>query len=136
MSIDIRTIPYQSTWPIRHAVMWPDKPFDFVILPEDESGHHLGLFVGTELISIVSVFFSSNEAQFRKFATVTDQQGKGYGSKLLQHLMSELESQGLERIWCNARVEKSSYYERFGLSATKQTYTKGGLQFVIMEKLL
>lgn len=136
MSSIIRAIPYQTTWPIRHEVMWPDKPFDFVKIPEDESGLHLGLFVQNEVVSIVSVFFSKNEAQFRKFATVKEHQGKGYGSKLLGHLMSELESQPLERVWCNARVDKSSYYERFGLKPTDKTYTKGGLHFVIMEKFI
>ncbi len=136
MSSVIRTIPFESTWPIRHEVMWPDMPFDFVKLPEDEQGQHLGLFVQDELISIISVFFSSGEAQFRKFATIKKHQGKGYGTKLLTYLMTDLEDRQLSRIWCNARIDKSDYYEKFGLVATDKTYIKGGIQFVIMEKLL
>lgn len=136
MTSIIRTIPYETTWPIRHEVMWPDKPFDYVKIPEDETGQHLGLFVEEELVSIVSVFYSGNEAQFRKFATLVKHQGKGYGSQLLEQLIAKLEAQQIARIWCNARTDKSSYYERFGLMATEETYTKGGIHFVIMEKRL
>lgn len=129
----IRIIPYESTWPIRHEVMWPNQPFDFVKLPKDPEGEHYGLFVEEELISIVSVFKSGDEAQFRKFATVENQQGKGYGSNLLAYIVQQLETQDIRRIWCNARQDKASYYERFGLSKTEQTYQKGGIDFVIME---
>lgn len=116
--------------------MWPDMPYDYVKLPEDKLGEHFGLFVDDELVSIVSVFHSTNEAQFRKFATVLEHQGKGYGSTLLSHVLTALESKSLSRIWCNARVDKSDYYERFGLVATNQTYVKGGIHFVIMEKVM
>lgn len=136
MTPAIKSIPYQSTWSIRHSVMWPDMPFDYVKLPEDQLGQHFGLFLDEELVSIVSVFFLINEVQFRKFATVLEHQGKGYGSTLLSHVLTALESKSLSRIWCNARIDKSDYYERFGLVATNQTYVKGGIHFVIMEKVL
>lgn len=130
----IEQITYQLTWPIRHKVMWPDHPIDFVKLPEDKDGLHYGLFEGNKLVSIISAFVLGDEAQFRKFATVIEYQGKGYGSQLLGYLMAELESQQLARIWCNARVNKTNLYEKFGLVKTDQTYVKGGLDFVIMEK--
>ena len=134
--LHIEQIPYQITWPIRHKVMWPDHPIDFVMLPEDESGQHFGLFTEGKLVSIVSAFVREDEAQFRKFATVNEYQGKGYGTRLLTYLMADLESQQLSRIWCNARADKTSFYERFELEITDQTYVKGGINFVIMEKRL
>ena len=130
----IRPIPYKATWPIRHEVMWPDQPYDFIKLPRDPEGQHYGLFVAEKLISIVSVYTDANEAQFRKFATLEVHQGKGYGTALLEFLMQKLEDEGFSRIWCNARKDKASYYERFGLKETDQTYEKGGIDFVIMAK--
>ena len=130
----IEQIAYQNTWPIRHKVMWPDHPFDFVKIPEDPSGQHYGLFVENQLVSIISVFIREDEAQFRKFATVIEHQGKGYGGKLLAYILAELEAQKMKRIWCNARMNKTALYERYGLMATNETYVKGGIDFVIMEK--
>ena len=132
--MEIKKIPYESTWPIRHQVMWPDMPYDFVKLPEDEQGLHYGLFVADELVAIVSAFVTEREAQFRKFATLESQQGKGYGTTLLRYLFEELSQQGITKIWCNARTEKSAFYERFEMSKTEKTYVKGGVDFVIMEK--
>ena len=68
----IKKIHYQSTWAIRHSVMWPNKPLESVQLEADEFGAHYGLFVKDELVSIISLFIDDNnrEAQFRKFATL------------------------------------------------------------------
>ncbi|MEO9966582.1 MAG: GNAT family N-acetyltransferase [Reichenbachiella sp.] len=133
---EVKTIPFQSTWDIRHSVMWPNKKVDYVKLPDDEQGQHFGLFVGEELVSIVSTFITSNEAQFRKFATLNEFQGKGHGTTLLTYLMTELELQNLKRIWCNARVDKTNFYKRFGLTTTQNTFSKGGVDYVVMEKIV
>ena len=42
---EIKPITTSETLPIRHKVMWPDKPFDYVKLPKDEMARHFGLFV-------------------------------------------------------------------------------------------
>ena len=131
----IKQIKASETLVIRHKVMWPDKPFDFVKLPNDEKGRHFGLFVNEELVSIISLFVENNEAQFRKFATLDEFQGLGYGSILLKKIVDLVASDGFEKLWCNARVEKSKFYKRFGFKLTDRTYMKAGIEFVIMEKI-
>lgn len=135
MSITIHPILPSQTWPLRHKVMWPDKPIDYVKLPEDEQGLHFGLFVENQLVSVISLFITGTEAQFRKFATDTAEQGKGYGTQLLAHLIKEAQMAGVKRLWCNARMDKVAYYERFGMQKTKQTFGKGGIDYVIMEQI-
>lgn len=132
----ISEIKAEDTWDIRHRVMWPDMPFDFVKLDNDSDGIHFGLFRDDKLISIVSLFIENNQAQFRKFATEISDQGKGYGTKLLSFLMKEVERMKLDKVWCNARTDKTEYYERFDLLKTETTYIKGGIDFVILEKYL
>ena len=134
--MEIKTIPYQYTWPIRHQVMWPNQTIDYVKLPNDEQGIHYGLFVQNHLVSIISVFVINQEAQFRKFATLIEEQGKGYGTHLLTYLFTELTHKKVDKIWCNARLEKAGYYEKFGMIKTEQTFSKGGIPYVIMEKKL
>ncbi len=135
MTPTIRQISATETWPIRHYVMWPDQPFAFIQLPNDKQGLHYGLFLDKKLIAVISLFINGENGQFRKFATLTNQQGKGYGSQLLHYIIGLAKNRGLSKIWCNARMEKSGYYEKFGLVKTNKHFSKKGIDYVVMEKM-
>lgn len=132
----ITAIPPELTWDIRHRVMWPHKSIDYVKLPEDDSGLHYGLWDEELLLSIVSLFPEGDDAQFRKFATLHEAQGQGYGSKLLEHLFTEAANRGVRRIWCNARASKAGFYRKFGMTETEVRFEKDGERYVMMEKWL
>lgn len=132
--MDIRFIPKEQAWQLRHEVMWPERELDYVRLDDDDAGEHYGLFGQERLISVVSLFIEGEEAQFRKFATLESEQGKGYGSRLLQHVLEEAEQRGVRRFFCNARSNKAPFYQKFGLAATGQTFSKGGKDYIIMER--
>jgi predicted GNAT family N-acyltransferase len=132
---EIKQITASETLPIRHKVMWPDKPITYVKLPNDKSATHFGLFVNGEITAVISLFIENNEAQFRKFATVVKFQGLGYGTTLLESTIDFIKKEGIKKLWCNARVEKSKFYERFGLKCTGKKFEKGGIEFVIMEAI-
>ncbi len=134
LKISIKTIEAEQTWPIRHEVMWPDQPFDFIQLDLDSEATHFGLFLQEELVSILSLFPQGEKAQFRKFATLVAHQGKGYGTLLLKHTIQYTHEQGFQELWCNARVDKTAYYERFGLYPTGETYHKRGIDFAILSR--
>lgn len=142
MLVKITQIAPEDTWHLRHSVMWPDKPASYVKLEEDKQGTHYGLWQGEELIGVVSLFYENGKAQFRKLAVKVSEQGKGYGSKLLAHLMQEVtylntsQNQNIESIWCNARSDKTTFYKKFGMLETEKTFNKGGIDYVIMEKEL
>jgi GNAT superfamily N-acetyltransferase len=133
----INEISAAQTWPLRHEVMWPEKPLDFVKLEADEQGYHFGLFLKEELVSIVSVFISDdNSAQFRKLATLEKHQGNGYASKLLSHIIAFTKNQGVKTMWCNSRFDKLSFYKKFGMLKTEHTFIKETIKFVILKKQL
>jgi GNAT superfamily N-acetyltransferase len=133
-TLDIRFIQKEQAWQLRHKVMWPEEDFDYVKLEDDDEGTHFGLFEEEQLISVLSLFVRGAEAQFRKFATLTSHQNKGYGSKLLKYVLEEAERAGVKRIYCNARREKTSYYEKFGLCKTENTFNKSGKYYIVMER--
>jgi GNAT superfamily N-acetyltransferase len=130
----IKEVSVDQILPIRQQVMWPDKSIDFVRVPEDEQGLHFGLFVEENLISVVSVFINGKEAQFRKFATLELFQGKGCGSRLLEFVFDFLEGQKVTRIWCNARISKAGFYQKFSMSETEVIFQKEGMAYVVMER--
>ena len=133
-ALEIRKIQAEDCWPIRQKVMWPDRELEYVKLEKDAEGMHFGLFREKELLSIISLFIEEDRAQFRKFATLLEEQGKGYGTTLLSFLMDEVKRYPLSSIFCNARIERTAYYEKFGLKRTEEYFEKGGRKYVIMEK--
>ncbi|MCG2617398.1 GNAT family N-acetyltransferase [Terrimonas sp. NA20] len=132
--MDIRSVDLETIWKIRQEVMYPAEELNYVQLPDDGSGRHLGLYAGDVLVSIVSLFERGDDLQFRKFATLTREQGKGYGSDLLQYVMDLGVAEGRKSIWCNARVAASGFYEKFGMYTTGGTWWTKDIEFVKMEK--
>lgn len=137
MEFEIKEITAPQTWAIRHKVMWPKEPLSYVKIPDDDRGQHLGLFVNDELTSVISLFMDLDKnVQFRKFATLKEQQGKGYGSHLLKYVMKITKEQGANLLWCNARATATILYEREGLHQTDTSFVRKGILFVRMEKQL
>lgn len=134
--LEIKIINTASTLDIRHKVMWPNKPKAYVELPNDQTAIHFGLFQKNMLVSVISLFEKDKALQFRKFATLQEYQGYGYGSKLLQHTIEYAISKGFKKLWCNARLDKTTLYHKFDLKETNQTFKRGSITYVIMERFL
>jgi len=131
--MEIKAIEALQTWQIRHEVMWPDQPFEFVQLEEDNLGLHFGVFDHEKLVSIVSCFIVDDEMQFRKLATLEEFQGKGIASQLLNYILELAKEKNLNKMWCNARTNKKTFYEKFGMKDTHKTFVKANQEFTIME---
>lgn len=131
--VQIKEIRFDLTWNIRHQVMYPDLPYDAIKLENDENGIHFGLYVDDQLTAVVSLFNNGKVTQFRKFATLTSAQGKGYGTLLLTYIINYAKNMGSEKIWCNARVSAAGFYTKFGFIQTNQRSVSNGIDFVIME---
>ena len=131
--MEIKAISASQTWQIRHEVMWPDQPFEFVQLEEDNLGLHFGVFDHEKLVSIVSCFIVDDKMQFRKLATLEEFQGKGIASQLLNYILKLAKEKNLNKMWCNARTNKKTFYEKFGMKDTHKTFVKANQEFTIME---
>ncbi|HSI76732.1 MAG TPA: GNAT family N-acetyltransferase [Lunatimonas sp.] len=134
--IEITEVGLDKVLEIRREVMWPDKPISFVEVSGDSEAVHLGLFENGTVVSVISLFIENERAQFRKFATLTSFQRKGYGTTLLQYVFEYLKSKQIKRVTCNARVEKADFYASFGMKRTPNTFEKEQVAYVVMEKIL
>ena len=133
--VQIRDVPLEVVWTMRQAVMYPDESIDFVKLEDDVKGVHWGLYKKDKLISVISLFEKDRELQFRKFATLENMQGKGYGTKLLQEVMDWALQNNMQSVWCNARIAATGLYEKFGMKQSGPGWKKYGIDFIKMEKL-
>lgn len=125
----IRSIHYEQTYPLRHAVLWPDKPFDYVKIEDDREGHHYGAFRDGDLVAVISLFVDGPESRFRKFATRPDCQRMGIGTQLLTHIVAEAGRLGATTLWCDARLDAADFYRRFGMEAVSEVFYKGPIPY-------
>lgn len=126
--------PYDEVLKIRFEVMYPDKNIEYVKLPSDNLGLHMGNFVDNKLVTVTSLFLEGRDLQFRKLATLKDFQNKGYATELIKWILDYAKEFKLNKVWCNSRVDNISFYEKFGLVKTDNIFTKDGIDFVVMEK--
>lgn len=132
----ISEVPYTDVLHMRQQVMYPDQDIDFVKLPDDDRGLHMGIYENEELISVMSVFLHERTLQFRKLATRTDMQKKGYASALMQWLIDYANDMKFDKIWCNARSEATAFYKKFDYKETDNHFQKNGFDYIIMERII
>lgn len=142
----IRAITFEQTYPLRHAVLWPDKPLEYVKVENDEEGYHFGAFLNDELVAVISLFVSGDEAspgranpgqaRFRKFAAHPAYQRKGIGTRLMNHLIAEAQRLGATSLWCDARLESADFYRRFGMEAVSEVFYKGAIPYAKFSRTL
>ena len=134
--LEIKEIQPSETLDLRHRILLPNKSVDSIILTEDDVGQHFGLFKDAQLISVISLFIENDMAQFRKFATETIEQYKGYGSILLNHIIEESVKNNVKNLWCNARLTALGFYEKFGFEVVSEKWIKNDIEYVKMERTL
>ena len=135
--MNLQEIPIDAVLVLRQKVLWPNENLDFVKTSNDAQGFHFGVKLDGEWISCISLFFEKGErAQFRKFATLAEFQGKGYGSLLLDYSFNFLKNRNVRTVYCSARIEKQDFYTKFGMLSIGESYLKDGLSYIRMEMTL
>lgn len=134
--IHIEQITPQLTWQLRRDVLYPGSYLHDMEIDEDLDAYHFGAFTATRLIGVVSLFAKGANWQFRKFAIDPAFQGQGIGKQLLDHVIAFAKSEDAASLWCNARLSAIGFYAKSGFVQTGQTFSKGGIDYEIMEKSL
>lgn len=131
--MDIRSIKWDQALPIRHEVLWPNKPLLFCQVEGDETAKHYGVYLNEKLVSVASIYMQEGVARLRKFATLVAFQGRGIGSKLIAHIVSELKKVSAESFWCDARTTAVGFYKKFGMEIQGSEFDKSGISYFKMQ---
>ena len=132
--MQIKTISAQETLDIRHRVLWPDKSIQHCIVESDDTAVHYGIFINEVLVGVASTYDDAGSVRLRKFAVEEHHQGKGYGSTLLKHIISETKKMGANTFWCDARASATEFYKHFGLITEGDEFYKSGIAYYRMSK--
>lgn len=128
----IRQITWPETIPVRHLVLWPERPPTFSQLDNDPQGQHFGAFIEEKLVCVASVFIDGKQARLRKYATLTEYQGQGVGTAVLQAIFTYLKHAQVGYFWCDARESAIGFYRRFGMQVEGDRFYKSEVAYVKM----
>lgn len=137
----VHSVSARQTYEIRKAVLWPNKPIESQGVDTDDHGIHYGVTDDAgNVIAVISVAYDvpfpdtaameSNHtdqrtARVRKFATLPSHQGKGVGSALISHAISETKKTDFQLIWLDARASSVEWYRRRGWRDVGETFQRG-----------
>jgi len=130
--MNIQAITWEDALPIRHNVLWPNKPVLFCKVAGDEVAKHYGVYIDKMLVSVASVYIEGKTARLRKFATLVEFQGKGFGTKLISHIINLLKNIQVARFWCDARKTAIGFYRQFNMVQQGGEFHKSGILYVKM----
>lgn len=123
----IKKISPSETFLVRQPVLRVGKSLESCRFDGDdlETTHHFGLYLGKELVGIISlfqnnnpVFTVTNQYQIRGMAVLQYQQKTGFGKSLILYSEAFCKNQNVDLIWFNARVEAVGFYEKMGYQKT------------------
>lgn len=130
--MEILNIKVEDVLPVRHKVLWPDKPIEFCQVKGDDEALHYGAFIEKELVSVASIYIADKSARLRKFATLTNYQGKGIGSTLIRHILQDLNDRKMIRFWCDARESSVELFKKFGMGQYSVRFYKEDIPYFKM----
>ncbi len=123
MNYFIKKITALDTYPVRHLVLRAGKPIESCHFMGDElaSTHHLGCFVGNQLVGVISLFEIENATfdkqksfQIRGMAVLETHQKQGIGEALVSEAESFCNKEKTTLIWFNARTPAVGFYKKMG----------------------
>ncbi len=132
----IKRINWQQALPVRHQVLWPTKPPSFCKIEADESAMHYGYFVKHQLVAVASIYIDGEKARLRKFATLSEYQSQGIGTKLISHILKELDPLHTTTFWCDARSSAVGFYQRLGFIVEGDLFYKEEVSYYKMSRRL
>lgn len=119
--ITINQITTKETISVRHPVLRQGKPIESCKFDDDDlpSTFHLGAFINTELIGVVTILNKKSKLSAAKFqfqlrgmAVLLEFQKKGIGQALVKYAENNVKNYNGELIWLNARQVAVDFYSK------------------------
>lgn len=133
-SLYIEQVIATRTWRLRQQVLYPEGSLKDVMIDADFEGTHFAASMEGELVGVISVFkMEKGRYQFRKFAVLPQLQGYGIGTALLKSVFDFCKLWNGSSVFCDARIEAVSFYEKLGMHIKGEHFFKKELEYVRME---
>lgn len=137
--IDIRRVRNDSernaVFDIRRTVFIEGQnvPTDLEMDGLDENAEHFIVLEGDTPIGCARVRkLTGPVAKLERIALLSPYRGKGYGRRIVEHLVSHCRSSGIEDIYLHAQCDSRRFYEKCGFTARGPVFAEAGIDHVEM----
>lgn len=129
--IEVRPISTPETYPLRLAVLRPNRPLEAAQFPGDDSPStkHFGAFRNGALVGIASLFLAEmpghpgvTALQLRGMAAAPEVRRQGVGRALVQACLAYARGQRVEIFWMNARLAAVPFYRKLGFAISGEKF--------------
>ena len=116
---------------LRQLVLWPHLTVEECIIEPDEIDSTYQIVVkdegnvvccGTFLVETKAQFNFANQYRLRAMGTHPDYRKKGLGKLLIDFAKEQLKQNGVELIWCDARIVATGFYQKQGFKIIGEQY--------------
>jgi GNAT superfamily N-acetyltransferase len=126
--IDVRRVPPEATFALRHRVLRSHEPLEALRLAGDDdprAAHLAAVGPGGEAVGTAVVFPEAPpwdpaaERAWRVRGMATDEawRNQGVGAAVLAAVVDHVRRSGGGLLWCNARLPAAAFYRRAGFEA-------------------
>lgn len=134
------TEDWSNYYALRYEVLrepW-HQPHGSEVLADEESAIHAMIVDDNKVVAVARLHEADKGiGQVRCVAVAANQQGKGLGKLLMQHLEKEAQKRGMRAIILEARENAVPFYEKIGYSIMKKSYLLfGEIQHYTMKKVM
>ncbi|MCC2666802.1 MAG: family N-acetyltransferase [Gammaproteobacteria bacterium] len=88
---------------------------------DDKSDHYL-IFVADQPAGTARVQHMAGFSKIGRVAVLPDYQGKGFGRKIMEFILCDLRSHGVEKIKLSSQTSVIHFYEKLGFSLCGEEY--------------
>lgn len=89
-----------------------------------------------EILASCQFIVENGRAKMRQVATQKKYQKQGIGMKLYRYCEYYLKEEGIDEIYCHARLSAVSFYKKMGFDIVSNEFIEVGLPHVKMKKKL
>lgn len=89
-----------------------------------------------KIIASCQFIMENTSAKMRQVATSKNSQGKGVGKALYQYCEAKLKQMGITEIYCHARWDARTFYEKLDFQVVSEVFEEVGIPHIKMKKKL
>lgn len=120
MTVQVRRVGADVVRPLRQAVLRPGSDPAESVYPQDDDAAtvHIAALDGEVVVGTATMFPEEYDGRpawrLRGMAVAEERRGSGIGSVLFAALLTTVQRQGCDLLWCNARTVALTFYRGHG----------------------
>ncbi len=108
-------------------------PPDIEIDEEDDHALHIIAEADGTPVGCARLLLEDGEGHIGRLAVKKIYRGQGIGAAICRFVIDDCRRRGCTRVWLNAQLRATGFYEKLGFSPVGETFWEAGIEHVTMD---